>query len=161
MNRSDNDLDIKKKTLNKKFYKGNNYEKIIKLCKKANIITINPMNNKQMDYPLLIEEGHKRKKEILKLYSTEILKYTTKKGYGIGNFTGTIESLSVIFLKNLKALDKIIMIIENETLESDQRSNICTLLNIKTKNDKLSSDIKTSDYSVIDGPYIAEYSNHK
>lgn len=132
----------------------NHYDKLIELCSKAKIQVVNKVTKKSKDYNQLLDSCHKRKQEIVKVFSSNISPYGTVGGYN-QNCTDHIELLAKSLLKKLKAIDRIIFLIEKELDESDKRYDICGLMNIK------SSTISASCSDVdINSNYIAEYSNN-
>jgi hypothetical protein len=125
-----------------------NHDKIIEVCQKAKIET--RINGKIKNYTQLLESCHKRKRDVIKDYLMSMTQYATKKGYSKLAGTYIIESMSDTMISKLRAIDKLIELVQNE-INPNKNNNILSLLNVKKKVSTTSSvdvnDIVLEEYS--------------
>jgi hypothetical protein len=135
------------KKAQKHHYKGSNYERIIKLCNRANVEVAN--GHKLKEYPQLIEACHKKKKDHIKNFSMDISKFGSKQGYEEDCTPKIVNTMNRLHRK-MKLMDKLIGIIEYEIKESDKRYDISNFMNMKPKKKSVGLDISSIDGEPID-----------
>lgn len=123
------------------YYKGENYDRIIKCCQRAHVEVVNKSTGKYKDYDKLIESCNKRKKEILKNISNDVANIINKisKNEHSDAKEETINDLEKAFnntIKNLKIIDKIISYIDTTMKESDKNNTILRFMKNKKNSEK-------------------------